>query len=343
MLAQPLAAEATGAARVADLLRGFLISKACFTALELGLFDALDGSALPADALAARLDLHPEATARLCTVLCALGLLDHSAGRYTTSALARPYLVEASPDYLGGIALLWAWDTYPAFQHLDALLREGSGWRRAVPVTAAASPLGSDPARLQRVDDLLRRARLRTAQALLDAYDVGAHDGLLEIGGGTAELCITAARRYPRLRATFFDLPTICATADQVIAAAGLADRVLIWPGDLFERFAIPRAADLIVLGQVLNQWDDERALAILQGCEEALPRGGTLLIREQLLDADHCGPVGPALHHLQMLLLGGGRERSAAEYGALLEEADLEPVAVRALDGAFSLVIGRK
>jgi hypothetical protein len=342
ILEQPLARPSAGADRAAELLRGFLASKACFTALDMGIFEALDSRPLSADALAAQLETHPIATERLCAALCALELLDVIAGRYANTPLASRYLVERSPDYLGSVATLYSLDTYGSCQNLDTAVREGPGWRGRAPRCARpAAPLADDE-RIRRLTSAMQRSSQRAAVALLDAYDVGAHDGLIEVGG-MAELCVAAARRHPYLRCAFFDLPYICGEAERTIAEAGLAERVTIWPGDVFARFAIPRAGDLIVLGQMLHLWDDERALTILRNCADALPVGGTLLIREQLLDADRCGPVGPALQNLAMLLVDSGRERSATEYLDLIAEAGLEPAGVLTTDGPFGLVIGRK
>jgi acetylserotonin N-methyltransferase len=342
ILEQPLAHPTPSADRAAELLRGFLASRACFTALDLGIFEALDERPLSAEALAAQLDSHPIATERLCAALCALELLDVIAGRYTNSALASRYLVERSPNYMGGIATLYSLDTYAACQHLDTAVREGPGWRRRTAQRLSYSTSPADSTRIQRLTDSVRRASRRAAAALLDAYDVGAHAAMVEVGG-TAELCVAVAQRHPHLRCAFFGLPDICAEVELTIAQANLAGQVTIWPGDMFNCFAIPRAGDLIVLGQVLHLWDDERALTILRNCADALPPGGTLLIREQLLDTDRRGPVGPALQNLVMLLLDSGRERSAEEYLDLIAEAGLEPVGVLETAGPFGLVIGRK
>jgi acetylserotonin O-methyltransferase len=342
ILEQPPARSPANADRATELLRGFLASQACFTALDLGIFEALDERPLSADSLAARLETHPIATERLCAALCALDLLDVIAGRYANTPLASRYLVEHSPDYLGGIATLYSLDTYAACQHLDIAVREGPGWRRRAPQGTLLDAVLADADRMRRLAGAMQRSSRRVAAALLDAYDVGAHDGLVEVGG-TAELCVAAAQRHPRLRCAFFDLPQMCGNAEQLIAEAGLAGRVTIWPGDMFARFAIPRAGNLIVLGQMLHLWDDERALAIVRNCADALPPGGTLLIREQLLDAGRRGPVGPALQNLAMLLVDSGRERSAAEYMDLIAEAGLEPAGVLTTEGPFGLVLGRK
>lgn len=330
------------AQRIADLTRGFFISKICFTALELGVFDLLTQGSMSAFVLAVRLDTHIDATTRLCDALCAVGLLEKNGERYTNSALAQRYLVTDSPAYIGGMALLWSWDAYPLYQHLPTVVREGPRWRCALG-KMWADDLAGDPVRLYWLDHALRRIRLRLAEALLDAYEVGAHCALLEVAGGMGEVCLAAARRYPQLRCIFFDQPEVCAAAEEVIAATGLGDRVATWPGDMFRPFDFPRTADLIVLGQVLHNWDDDRALAILRACATALPPGGTLLVREQLLNSNHISPIGTALQNLHMLVIGGGRERTLAEYRELLDEAAFDLRDVRPMAHPFSLVIGRK
>ena len=62
------------------------------------------------------------------------------------------------------------------------------------------------------------------------------------------------------------------------MAAAGLAGRVTIWPGDMFARFAIPRAGDLIVLGQMLHLWDDERAPKVEEAVSTEMAAGSALI-----------------------------------------------------------------
>jgi hypothetical protein len=333
------AAVMEGDQRVAELLRGFLVSKVCFTALELGIFEALADCQLGADRLAAQLQTHPAATERLCRALYEIGLLDRIENRYTDSWLARGYLVAASPGYMGDIALLYSWDTYPLYQHLDLAVREGPGWQRRVPDGAELDVVLAQPKRFQRLVSAFHHSNTRAAEALLDCYNVGAHDGLVALGGGAVELCIAAARRHPHLRCTLFDQPAMCAEAERQIDEAGFSRRILVWPSTMFAPFAIPRTGDVIVLGRVLHLWDDERALEIVCACGDALPPGGRLLIHEQLLDSRS---PGPALQNLTTFMLNGGRERSGAEYVELIEDSGMKAIEVRALAGAFSLVIGQ-
>jgi len=60
------------------------------------------------------------------------------------------------------------------------------------------------------------------------------------------------------------------------------------------------------------------------------LPAGGGGLIAEAVLEKDASGPVSGQLQSLNMLICTEGRERTAAEYRALLESCGFERVEAR-------------
>lgn len=83
-------------------------------------------------------------------------------------------------------------------------------------------------------------------------------------------------------------------------------------------------AADVYVLAQILHDWDDERARAILRNCRRSLADGGVLLLVEGIL-LDGPEPDFGKLFDLHMLVLVGGKERTADEWRALLREEAFE------------------
>ncbi|HEX2063458.1 MAG TPA: methyltransferase, partial [Acidimicrobiales bacterium] len=105
------------------------------------------------------------------------------------------------------------------------------------------------------------------------------------------------------------------------LAVQGLADRVELVEGDFFEE--VPSGGDLYLLKHILHDWDDETASRILDRCHEAAPPGATLLVVERLLGPD--ADAVAALADLLMLVLFGGRERTADEYRRLLAGAGWE------------------
>jgi hypothetical protein len=103
-------------------------------------------------------------------------------------------------------------------------------------------------------------ARARLA-ATLD-YDCSGASIVADIGGGNGALLSAILAEQELLRGIVFDLPHVVAEARAVIEAAGLARRELVG-GDFFED-ALP-GADTYLLAQILHDWDDDRAAAILR------------------------------------------------------------------------------
>src|SRR5262249_3484571 len=139
------------------------------------------------------------------------------------------------------------------------------------------------------------------------------------------------------------DLPPVTPLTEQYVAAHGLTARVDVVAGDMFAG-PLPQTADIISLGWILHDWDDEHCVTLLKQCFAALPSGGTLLVLEKVLDENKAGPLWPALLSLTMLVFTlGGRERTAKEYTALLTQAGFEQIAVLVLPGTRDYIVARK
>jgi hypothetical protein len=141
----------------------------------------------------------------------------------------------------------------------------------------------------------------------------------------------------PDARGVLVDLPAVVEEARVTLREAGVADRCEITGGDFFA--GVPRGGDVYVLAFVIHNWDDARALALLERCREAMADGARLLVVENLLPEQ--GPAGfAALLDVEMMIYtAGGRERTEAEYRALLARAGLTLVrAVQVGDAVFAL-----
>ena len=314
------------AGEIRQMLMAFMGSKALLSGIELGVFDALayDGPLAP-DVLARRLALPLASLNRLLIYLCARGLLEKRGAGYANSAAADTYLVSDRPTYLAGDARVQGHDIYPLFHFLsDAIREESNRWPQAFPGrdqdTFAA--VYRDPAALRGFLSAMAAGTGPVADDLCHVFNFGAARCLLDVGGASAVLAITVLWAYPHLRGISFDLPVVAPFAQEAIARAGLADRLAVASGDMFAD-ALPAGADVITLSMILHDWDDARALVLLRRCHAALEPGGTLLVLEALLDEEGTGPLAAAEGSLIMLVATqGGRERTAAEYGALLGAA---------------------
>ncbi len=164
------------------------------------------------------------------------------------------------------------------------------------------------------------------ARALLAARDLAGLGTLVDIGGGEGRLLAVALAATPGLRGVLFDRPEVLPRAEAYLGRAGVRDRCELVGGDFFA--AVPPGGDAYVLAQIVHDWPDEPAVAILRACHRAMAPGARLWIVEELLQPGDAFEWAKLLG-LLMLVLFGARERTAEEYGALLEEAGFAEVAV--------------
>jgi acetylserotonin O-methyltransferase len=149
-----------------------------------------------------------------------------------------------------------------------------------------------------------------SSPAVAAAFDLSRFHRLIDLGGASGHLAEAVRERYPQIQAQVFDLPEVARIYPGTIA------------GDFFTD-PLPEA-DLYSLGRILHDWSDEKIHRLLAKIHAALPAGGGLLIAEKLLRPDD---VSAHMQSLNMLIGTEGRERSAAEYEALLRGAGFSKV----------------
>jgi SAM-dependent methyltransferase len=269
----------------------------------------------------------------LVTALRAMGLLEVDAvGRLALTELAREHLVPGRPfdvgDYVGlaadspGVrAMVERLRTNrpanagPGDAGVGFIYREGI--ESAMEEEAAARRL-----------TLALAGRARNVAPVL-AERLGLEDAgvLLDVGGGTGLYSVACLQRNPRLRAVVWDRPEVLKVAAELAAAHGVGDRLECRPGDMFAD-PVP-AADVVLLSNVLHDWDVPQCRELLRRCAAVLPPGGRLLIHDVFLDDALDGPLPVALYSAALFCLTEGRAYSAAEYRSWLAEAGLTPGAV--------------
>lgn len=148
--------------------------------------------------------------------------------------------------------------------------------------------------------------------------DWGSIRTVVDVGGGTGALLAEILRTHPTVRGTLVDLPRTVARSSEIFHGAGVADRVTTVGQSFFD--PLPAGADLYLLKNVLADWPDPDATAILRQCAEAARPGGRVVILGGVSPDD---PRGPA-PELLMLVLVGGKDRALAEFRLLAARAGL-------------------
>jgi SAM-dependent methyltransferase len=175
------------------------------------------------------------------------------------------------------------------------------------------------PEKSELFDQAMAESSRPLAKAIVTSYPFSRIDRLVEIGGGDGSLLSAILRAHPRMVATLFEGPWVAGRARRSIAAAGLGDRCEVVAGDFFA--SVPAGGDAYLLKHILHDWNDERALTLLESCHRAMKPGARLLIVELIIPPGNEPFVGKELD-IQMLIATGGRERTKEEYEALLHKA---------------------
>ena len=187
-------------------------------------------------------------------------------------------------------------------------------------------PVGTPVRHLARAMDALTRL---DADAVVETPGFSGLAILCDVAGGTGALLEVALLANPRLEGVLVEAPSVVKLAQDRFQRSGLLARVRLEPADVFAR--VPAGLPAYVLKDVLHDWDDARAVALLEVVRRAIPAGGRLLLVELLLEA---GPVEAlaSMVDLQMLAVtDGGRQRSVPELTHLLQRAGFsEPVVHR-------------
>lgn len=309
-----------------DLVAGFVYSQVLLACVRLKLFDHLAAGPRSAADLQRVLDLPAEGTERLLAAAVALDLVDRREGpnglRYGLGKLGAPMVAnEAVAAMVEHHAVLYGDLADPV-----ALLKGGTApaLSRYWAYASSATPGTLPPEAVNEYSALMSASQPLVADEVLDAYDIGQHRCLLDVGGGQGRFLLAAARRSAALKLVLFDLPGVVPAAQRNFAVAGLGERAAVHGGD-FTRDALPRGADVASLIRVIYDHPDERAATILRAVFDALPSGGTLLLAEPMAGASGARRMGDAYFNFYLLAMHGGRSRTAAELGRLVQAAGFE------------------
>lgn len=313
-------ARSTELATLSSDMVGFWRTFAIATAVDIGLFEALPGTT---GDLATRLGVHEGRLGTLLRALTELRLIGRTGEVWSLTgrgALLRAddalTLRDAALEYAGPMVRLW--------ERLPEALRD-AGWQPP----DVFGDVAADPARVATHHRMLRSYARHDYPLVPAALGLRGDERVLDVGGGLGVLSGLLLDHYPGLAVVLLDRPEV---AEQVPLREGLQTV----PADFFAPWTLK--ADVAVLARVVHDWDDEKAILLLRNVHRALPRGGRVFLVEMLIDDD--GTFG-GLCDLHLLLATGGRERTAEEYRALLDEAGFDLGEVRTLSALPSVIVG--
>jgi len=323
-----------------ELILGAWTSQAITTAADLGVADALASGPLPLDELADKVGADPDALRRLLRALTSRDIFALRAdGRYALTPLAdllrsdAPVSMAAMARFVGSRQQREHWSL------LTEAIKTGTSAVNKLRGKSFFEYMGDDTEFGQIFNDAMTGLSSAAIGPVVQAYDFASYGTVVDVAGGHGRLLAAILESAPEAQGVLYDLPDVVAGAMPLLRELGVAERVRLAEGSFFD--GVPAGGDAYVLKHIIHDWDDGPCVQILRNVRAAGGAGATLLLVEAVVPEDNSAPV-VKLVDMEMLLINNGRERTAAEYRRLLEDAGFEMTRVVETASRFSIIEAR-
>ncbi|GAA5068804.1 methyltransferase [Nocardia callitridis] len=302
-----------------EMLGAGFLTQAIHAAAELGVADALADGPRDGAELARTVGADEDALRRLMRLLTSEGIFaEDKGGKYTLTPMAQPLRSDCEVS-LRDTALFFGSTVHREhWSHLVDAVRTGEPVGEALDGMPFFDLVRKDRSLGEIFDRGMTSIGSLSLEPLLAAYDFGAFETIVDIGGGEGTMIAEILGKAPQSKGVLVDLPEVAQSARTRLAELGLANRCAVESGSFFE--SVPEGGDAYLLKHVLHDWSDDDAGRILGTVHRAMCPHARLLIIELVVPEDD-QPHPSKFIDLEMLVNTGGRERTEAEYREFLAE----------------------
>ncbi|MDF2193462.1 methyltransferase [Paraflavitalea sp. CAU 1676] len=337
-------------ATIMQIGSGFWASKILLTAVQFELFTHLAKRPnMSASQIKSLLNLN-------CTdrhlydfldALCAFGFLKREGvldtAVYANSLDTETFLDKAKPGYMGGILEMFNDRLYGFWGNLGQGLQTGEAQNEVKdggePVFEA---LYKSPERLNGFVNAMTGIQMGNFIALANKFDFSKYKTFLDAGGSAGVLSLMVAKHQPHMTCTTMDLPAVEPIANKTIQQFQLADRVKAINGDFFNE-PLPKA-DVIAMGNILHDWNEDNKIKLMQKAYDALPAGGAFIAIEAIIDDERKQNAFGLMMSLNMLIeTADGFDYTFADFNRWAKQTGFKSTAIMPLTGPSSAAIAYK
>jgi SAM-dependent methyltransferase len=309
------------AGQLLHLMCGYWVGQAIHVAAELGVADLLGKKARSVDELARETRTHGPSLYRVLRALASVGIFSEVAPRAFAQTPMGVLLRRDMPGNLAAFSRLqgaaWHWDVWGAI--VDSVRTGTPAMVLRHDTANCFEYLARHPQPASVFNAAMSGYAAQVNACVVDAYDFSTAKRIVDVGGGHGALLAAILESAPRAHGILFDRADVLADAAAIFRQYAVAGRCTALAGDFFA--GVPAGGDVYVLSSVLHDWADHEATAILRNVRAVIGSGGRLLIVEHVLPAGDEPHPGKFVD-LEMMLVTGGKERTAPEYTALLAGA---------------------
>lgn len=318
-------------------------AKTLLSAVEMELFTDLAKHPGDLATIQGRMGMHSRGARDFLDALVALGFLQRDeVGIYSNTPETELFLDKAKPSYIGGILEMANHRLYQYWGELTTAVRTGESQNESKGGHDPFKALYADPAKLKEflraMSGVSRGANITIAQK----FPWVNYKSCADIGTAQGDLVTQITLANPHLKGLGFDLPEVGPIFEEYVADNGLAERVSFVGGSFFTD-ALP-AADVLLFGHILHDWDLETKLMLLNKAYAALPVGGAVVVYDSIIDDERRHNAFGLLMSLNMLIeTPGGFDYTGADCVGWMKQVGFKECRVEHLVGPDSMVIGIK
>lgn len=290
----------------------FWKSRTIMTGCDLDVFTEIDRKAGSAKEIAQELGVDQFALERLLNGLAAIGLLEKKDGSFHLTDMGG-LLSSLRLDSILPAVLHFS-DVWNLWNNLTGVVRKG---RRPGTVEHHGDNRSRESF-IGAMDVIGRNLSVEIARSV----DAGRFGRLLDIGGASGTYTVAFLHENPGLTAVLFDLEPVIEIARKRLGDDGLLDRVNLAAGD-FYKDELPEGCDLALLSAIIHQNSPSQNVDLFKKIHRALLPGGSLIIRDHVMDETRTAPPMGSLFALNMLVATpGGDTYTFDELRSELEQA---------------------
>lgn len=320
---------------------GHFVASALQVVVRLGIPARIADGELTAAELAGATGVQEGPLYRVLRALASVGLFSETSPRRFKLTPTGQALRPGVPGSMYDMAL-WVTSPFHFRVYADMMHSVRTGRPAAEKVTGMPvfEYLPHDPELSEIFNNAMTAFSNQVVSAALEAYDFSGINLLVDVAGGHGGVLTAILQKYPAMRGVLFDLDHVIAGAGPRIEALGLKDRCATEAGDFFTK--VSPDGDAYIMKHIIHDWDDERALRILQNIRAAMgPKRGRIILLESVIPTGNTPDLGKIVD-LEMLMMPGGKERTADEYEMLFAEAGLEVTRIVPTASPLSVIEAR-
>ena len=268
------------------------------------------------------------------------GLLETAT--YSNSPDTDTFLDKNKPSYIGGVLEMMNNRLYGFWGDLEEGLITGSAQNEAKEGRDFFGLIYQDPDKLREFINAMSGIQMGNFMTFAQKFDFSKYTTLADIGGSAGLLSVMVAKHQDHMSCTTFDLPPVEPIALETIQKFQLTGRVKAQSGDFFSD-AFPHA-DVITMGNILNDWDEEKKIILMKKAYDALPEGGAFVAMEGIIDDERKQNAFGLMMSLNMLIeTGTGFDFTFADFSKWAKTVGFKSTSLLPLAGPSSAAIAYK